>query len=975
MNGREHLHLLLYEIALSIGNSLDLRGMLRQTLSTILKKLNCSAVGVLAPRDDTNLAGAIEPLHTIPRSFAKSDTYAHILDQIPTPLDGAQWTGFRQTLPLQGRSGDNCYHLMALGGWGLIFLVSRREALDLEIIRALSPINTKLAAACKACQQRDELRASEERSRDEHRRQRAIMDTVQAGIVVLDAETHQIVEANPAALQMMGATSDQVIGKICHQFICPAREGECPISDLGQAVDNSERMLLTTTGERLPILKTVNQLTLAGRRLLIESFVDITDRKLIEERIQGERRQAVQAMGESRQILRLVLDSIPTRVFWKDRNSTYQGCNKAFAQDAGVHDPESIIGKTDFDLPWELPQAKSFREYDARVMAGDKPEYGMVESRMRADGREGWLETNKIPMHNAEGEVVGILGTYEDITAHKQAEASQRAAKEAAEEASRMKSRFVANMSHEIRTPLNGIIGYTESLLSGRMLSQASAEQVGALGAIRDCGEHLLELVNDILDQAKIEAGKIVLEHAPFGLHGLLRQIESVLAIRASEKNITLTVSITDDVPAHAIGDALRLRQVLMNLVGNAVKFTNVGGVAITVGVETDENDELLHCTVEDTGIGIDEDNLERVFDSFTQADQSTTRTHGGTGLGLTICRQFVEMMGGEIDVSSKVGVGSRFWFKIPLQRCTGTQVAELQDECGLNFNDCTGPVAAPADILVVEDYPVNQQMARLHLREAGHRVDLANNGREALEACQARRYDLILMDVQMPVMDGYEATRRIREGDGACARSVILGATAHAEAEARRACLAAGMDEVVTKPLRRQVLLGTISRLLAAKRDSQSGPPPPDSADPRTRGGTAASSCACQPPTRQQPADADAASTPLDFATALDEFGDREVLQSVVAQFLVNLKEQVAAMEDAINRLDLEALRSEAHAIKGGAASLEAAPLSDAARALEEICKRGDVEAVPRTYARLRERITELDAFVSHRLPLPTGG
>ena len=242
------------------------------------------------------------------------------------------------------------------------------------------------------------------------------MDTVQAGIVVLDAETFEILEANPAALRILRARSDQVIGTTCQESFCPSSQGHCPVVERHETVENAEEWLLTWTGEKVHVLKTVRQVELAGRRLLIESFVDITDRKQIEEKVRAEHREAVQAMEESRQLLRLVLDSIPIRVFWKDRNSVYLGCNRAFARDAGVDCPEDIVGRNDQVLPWHDAGAKSFQEEDAEVMASHEARFRVEEPHLGPEGEQRWLDIRKIPLCDTDGRVVGVLGTYEDVT-------------------------------------------------------------------------------------------------------------------------------------------------------------------------------------------------------------------------------------------------------------------------------------------------------------------------------------------------------------------------------------------------------------------------------------------------------------------------------------------------------------------------------------------------------------------------------
>jgi signal transduction histidine kinase len=385
-----------------------------------------------------------------------------------------------------------------------------------------------------------------------------------------------------------------------------------------------------------------------------------------------------------------------------------------------------------------------------------------------------------------------------------QAQEEMRAAKETAERASRLKSQFLANMSHEIRTPMNAIIGFSEL---GRDLAGESEVQEH-FGHILQAADSLLGIINDILDFSKVEAGELQIECRPFTLRAVLAGVVDLVRPKAEQKGLALAVKLDED--GAYLGDALRIRQVLLNLLGNAVKFTEHGRVALLVeraGVEG--NQSMLRFTVEDSGIGIAAEELERLFQPFSQVDASTTRKYGGTGLGLAICRQLVALMGGEIAVESRLGVGSRFSFTVRVG-LAGPAAAAPPPAAD------AGPAASFSGrrVLLVEDNPVNQLLARKILDKLGIVVDLAGNGEEALAALERQSYDLVLMDVQMPVMDGLEASRRIR-ADGRWPKLPIIATTANAMLDEVRDCLAAGMDDHLAKPMHKEDVLRVLGKWL----------------------------------------------------------------------------------------------------------------------------------------------------------------
>ena len=371
-----------------------------------------------------------------------------------------------------------------------------------------------------------------------------------------------------------------------------------------------------------------------------------------------------------------------------------------------------------------------------------------------------------------------------------------------ADTASQAESEFLANMSHEIRTLLNTIIGMAE-LLSGSALT---ADQLDHLGAIQISAEQLLQLLNDILDVSKIEAHKLVLDTTPFSLHEALDAVLQTQNHRAREKGLELACQIEEEVPDALLGDPVRLRQIVVNLVSNAIKFTDRGTVDLGVEIEIEGDDEIhLHFSVRDTGIGIPADKLDLIFSSFSQADGSINRQFSGTGLGLAISSSLVEMMDGQIWVESEEGLGSTFHF---------TAQFGLPDP-DLEITSPASEAVPPLHILVVEDNAFNQQVAVGLLKRRGHTFSIAENGIEALEALERKTFDLVFMDVQMPQMDGLEATAAIRQKEGQTGNRVpIVGLTAHAMKGDRERCLAAGMDDYLAKPVQAESFYAMIAKV-----------------------------------------------------------------------------------------------------------------------------------------------------------------
>ncbi|PKA16153.1 MHYT domain-containing protein [Leptospira haakeii] len=637
----------------------------------------------------------------------------------------------------------------------------------------------------------NDLRISESRLR-------TIITTAVDGVITMDSQG-RIREFNRSAELIFGYTNKEVIGKNIRElmpdpyYTVRDKNSETMLSaGFAKIIGSSREVIgIRKDGSDFPIRLAIGHGKLAGEDLFVGFVTDISDRKMIEN-----------ALKQSEQQVRSLIENIPGITYRCLPNNDW---NMLFMSDASesitgypVQDfisAESVRSFKDIVHPEDIKMVESIVDSAVAGKRAFTLEYRIIHQ----NGETRWLWDNGCGVYGGNGEAIFIDGVILDITERRMIEEALRKEKEKAELAAITKTSFLANMSHEIRTPMNAILGFTEVLLSDELEKNHRTH----LETVKSSAKSLLRLLNDILNTAKLEKGAVELEEMDFSLFKLIAELKSTLGISTRKKNLEFEVIQGPDLPEFYKGDSLRIRQILMNLIGNAVKFTDNGKVSLKVTRE----DGKLHFAVQDTGIGIQADRLEKIFEPFTQADISTTRRFGGTGLGTTICKQLTELMGGKIWAESTLRKGSTFHVLLPLE--LGKPRQENQIKTGIKL---------PAlKILVVDDVEKNTELVSLLLQNLGHQVESSYNGEDAVKKVTTGSFDLVLMDIQMPGLDGRQATRVIRmhEMQENVSRTPILALTASVFEEDKNAATAAGMDGFVSKPVEMDQMIAEIARVI----------------------------------------------------------------------------------------------------------------------------------------------------------------
>lgn len=831
---------------------------------------------------------------------------------------------------------------------GMVGVANRQGGYDNTIQEALAPVLSGCSFIIETFRLARERQLFAAQLKDSEALHRGILEAAVDSIITVD-DGGMIVSVNRAVIRMFGYEPAELVGQSMsmlmpdrfvanhHRYIEKYLETrQTGIVGVGREIVGRHKC-----GTEIPLELAVSEVRQGDRILFTGILRDITDRKRAEKERSDAYAQLVAVLDSCSQVSVVATDTQGVITVFNRGAENMLGYSTAEMvgkqTPAILHDPEEVAAYGKVLTERYGTEVSGFRVF---VEPAERNDFDRREwTYIHADGRRIRADLTVTAVRDSQGHITGYLGVAVDVTARHQAELQLIEAKETAEAASKAKSDFLANTSHEIRTPINGIIGMQE-LLRQTQLTDEQSQYIDALG---NCARVLLNVINEVLDYSKIEAGHLKIEHVPVELRGQVTNSLEPLQIRARQKGLRFTIELDQDVPTHVLTDPIRLTQILMNLVGNAVKFTSHGSIRVSVGIDYDESGlAILRFAVSDTGPGIEPAVQEAIFDPFTQSDSSTTRRFGGTGLGLSIASRLVELLGGDIQLESEPGSGTTFRFSVRTQITDAAppesdSTDQNQPEPSDARDDTPG-----LKVLVAEDHPVNQLFASRILQRRQHDVTIATNGQEAVDHVHQQDFDVVLMDVQMPIMDGLEAIARIRQKEkGTGRRLPIIALTAHAMNGYDQKCYAAGADAYISKPLRPQDLFDTIEKLVQQ----------------RIPAVTANHSPEMEPVmTDTQPT----SSAAISRATILENTGDDiELAEELIEIFQDDLPQTLQQLVDAIGEEDLDTVARLAHSLKSPLTMFGADTGKEQSHQLELAARDGQSESMQTEFQNLRTTLT----------------
>ncbi len=782
---------------------------------------------------------------------------------------------------------------------------------------------------------------------------RTLLDSAPNAMVICGSD-NVITMVNGEMESLFGYSKDEIIGQPIEMLIPQRYRNDSTnlrdsyvLNEMGRhAMGDRGLRGIAKDGREFPVELGLAPIETVDGLLISCVIRDISGRRQEEETLQAAKKSAEDALLQLRastqhlRVLSSAIEQSPVATLITDVKGVIQYANPRFCKVTG-YALEDVVNRNPRMFNARVQPRQIYTELWETITSGR--EWRGELCNRKKNGEVYWDQTFISPVRDELGNIAQYISIKEDITEKKAAEELLRQARDASDAANRAKSEFLANMSHEIRTPLNAIIGMAHLVLKTGLNSQ----QHDYIGKIHYAGGHLLKVINNILDLSKIEAGKFDIEVAIFRLDRLLENVTALIEEQLEAKKLSLVFDLDTGLPPYFKGDSLRLGQVLINFINNAIKFTEVGTITIrTKKAGGTEHDMLLRFEVQDTGIGLTQEQQSKLFQSFHQADSSTARKYGGTGLGLAISKQLATMMGGEIGVESEIGKGSTFWFTVRLGQVSAEEMFKQQQFAPLELKSVAG-----ASILLAEDNLFNQQIAREMLELGGASVAIANNGKEVLDLAHRHRFDCVLMDMQMPEMDGLETTRLLR-ADPAMKGLRIIAMTANIRQTDRDSCFAAGMDDFITKPFSPDQFYTTIAKWLPGENLNFGYGIPDTHASAK-----ADSSVSCIP---------NPESRIIDFSVLAKLVGDDPAtIREFALKFHQSAEKGIAEIEAALEHGDMAALAALGHRIKSAASMAGAKSFADLCQQLEHGKNGGSMVQMRDVASRLRPLLEQIEEHI----------